>query len=192
AARQDARGAVQGNTSAEVRVRGVRERQRARRQGDAGARGRGDDAAADHVVQVDRLNVIAGEEQVEVENREREIRPQRDLRDLRQVGNVRDREEGRLRSRLRRREIHFEVREQQRGRRRDADVAAVVVVRRGRAGSGRRRTTRRNHTERVSRIRTSHILARGECRTRHQQGGHHGQDHQFLHLYLLHVVCNYR
>src|SRR4029079_15062177 len=56
-----------------------------------------------------------------------------DVRDLREIGRVHDREQRRARGCLRRLEVDLEVRQQQRGRRRARGyVARVVVVRRRR------------------------------------------------------------
>src|SRR5207237_8799606 len=104
------------------------------------------------------------------EDREGPVGPNRDVRDLRQTADVRDGEE---RVRVAARSLNFEVRQKQRCRRGHADVARVVVVRRGWSGSSAA------NTERVRRIGlrllwSPHALT--DRSARQAEGGHEGQD----------------
>src|SRR2546430_2634846 len=142
--REDAREVAAAGQARDVRVRVVRSRLRARgrvgwnrrvarRPARARRGSRRDRGAREDVVHVDALYVIARQEDVEVEGRERPVGPNDHVRDLRQIGDVHDREQRRARGGLGRLEVDLEVRQQQRGgRRRGGDVARVVVVRRRR------------------------------------------------------------
>ena len=81
----------------DVRIAGrIRKRERAGRVIDRSAGSscmRRDHAVHDHVVHRDALNVVAGEEEIEVEHRIRKVRPDRDVRDLRKTRRVRDGED---------------------------------------------------------------------------------------------------
>src|SRR6185436_4465848 len=68
-------------------------------------------------------------------------------------------------------------RKKQRGRRGNADVARVVVVRGCRAGSGSA------NAERERRVVDSFVPRLGERSARQAEGGHEGQDQKFFHLF---------
>ena len=175
-----ARAVDRGAATSEVRVGGETGRQRAERRlrrGRAGAVGLSD-RAAQNLVHRDALNVITGQVDVEVEDRERPVRPNGHVSDLRQARHVRDREKRVLRTVG---DIHLEVRQKQSGGRRDTDVARVVVIRRRRpAGDAGR-------SEREGRIRSRRQPLHRERGSRHQEGGHHGQNQEFFHAVLLHI-----